>query len=185
MKDLTNHYIGKQYSPYDPPDGGYLGSLIAVFVGLIICAVITMFTSCGHTEVITKEIPVYLHDTLTHVSIQADTLIVTRHDSVWNNIFTKGDTVFVDRGRETTETKQGSSIKHDTVTVYIEVPVEVTETVTETKEVEKLLSWWQKTTQGVGLITIIASVLWLVWKLQKRFGWLSRIWAVIKALFRK
>lgn len=164
---------------------GCIVSLSFALVVFCFCAILSMFISCGHTEVITKEVPVYLHDTLTSVSIQADTLIVTRHDSVWNNIFTKGDTVFVDRGRETTETRNGSSIKHDTVTVYIEVPVEVTETITETKEVEKPLSWWQKTTQGVGLIAIIASVLWLVWKLQKRFGGLSRIWAVVKALFRK
>ena len=105
----------------------------------------------------TVEVPVYVHDT-TYVAKEVhDSTFIDR----WHTEYQKGDTIFI-----TNEvTKIVTKIKTDTAYKYIEKPVVVSKT--ETVEVEKPLSWWQKTFVWIGVLCLIGIVLWLVWKFRK------------------
>jgi hypothetical protein len=105
----------------------------------------------------TVEVPVYVHDT-TYVAKEV-------HDSTyidrWHTEYQKGDTIFI-----TNEvTKIVTKIKTDTAYKYIEKPVVVSKT--ETVEVAKPLSWWQKTFILIGVISLICAVGLLIWKFRK------------------
>ena len=105
----------------------------------------------------TVEVPVYVHDT-TYVAKEVhDSTFIDR----WHTEYQKGDTIFI-----TNEvTKIVTKIKTDTAYKYVEKPVVVSKT--ETVEVEKPLSWWQKTFVWIGVLCLIGIVLWLVWKFRK------------------
>ena len=121
-----------------------------------VVALCLMLTGCNAVKQ-TVEVPVYVHDT-TYVAKEV-------HDSTftdrWHTEYQKGDTIFI-----TNEvTKIVTKIKTDTAYKYIEKPVVVSKT--ETVEVEKPLSWWQKTFVWIGVLCLIGIVLWLVWKFRK------------------
>ena len=105
----------------------------------------------------TVEVPVYVHDT-TYVAKEVhDSTFIDR----WHTEYQKGDTIFI-----TNEvTKIVTKLKTDTAYKYIEKPVVVSKT--ETVEVKKPLSWWQKTFVWIGVLCLIGIVLWLVWKFKK------------------
>lgn len=105
----------------------------------------------------TVEVPVYVHDT-TYVAKEVhDSTFIDR----WHTEYQKGDTIFI-----TNEvTKIVTKIKTDTAYKYIEKPVIVSKT--ETVEVKKPLTWWQKTFVWIGVLCLIGIVLWLVWKFRK------------------
>lgn len=119
-------------------------------------ALLFAFTGCKHIETIVEK-PVYIHDTTQTVKVQYDSI----HIDHWHTIYQKGDTVFVTE----TEIKYRERVRVDTAYKYVEKPVTVSKT--ETVEVEKPLSWWQKTFVWIGVLCLIGIVLWLVWKFRK------------------
>lgn len=156
MKDLSNHYIG--HDPTTPPDGGCMGSIIAMVLGLILCGIITFFTGCTpRTIVETHEVPVYVHDTLTTTVVRYDS--IHHRDSIYLETFIKGDTVHINKYVEKWRTK--TETKHDTITRSVETPVEVERTVTITKEVAKPLTGWQTFRIWLGniVLTLLAAAL--------------------------
>lgn len=105
----------------------------------------------------TVEVPVYVHDT-TYVAKEVhDSTFIDR----WHTEYQKGDTIFITNK----VTKIVTKLKTDTAYKYIEKPVVVSKT--ETVEVKKPLSWWQKTFVWIGVLCLIGIVLWLVWKFKK------------------
>ena len=123
------------------------------------CSVVALclfLTGCKTVKQ-TVEVPVYVHDT-TYVAKEVhDSTFIDR----WHTEYQKGDTIFI-----TNEvTKIVTKIKTDTAYKYIEKPVVVSKT--ETVEVKKPLSWWQKTFVWIGVLCLIGIVLWLVWKSKK------------------
>jgi hypothetical protein len=128
------------------------GVLLVILVALI-CL---LFASCTKTEYITVE------------KVRNDTVWQnhTKHDSIWvhDSIHAtdKGDTVRIEKWH----TKYVESIRHDTVykarTDSVPVPYPVT------KYVEKNLSWMQKTLMGVGILSLMALIVFIAFKL-KRF----------------
>jgi hypothetical protein len=121
-----------------------------------VVALCLMLAGCNAVKQ-TVEVPVYVHDT-TYVAKEVhDSTFIDR----WHTEYQKGDTIFI-----TNEvTKIVTKIKTDTAYKYIEKPVVVSNT--ETVEVEKPLSWWQKTFVWIGVLCLIGIVLWLVWKFRK------------------
>ena len=121
-----------------------------------VVALCLMLAGCNAVKQ-TVEVPVYVHDT-TYVAKEVhDSTFIDR----WHTEYQKGDTIFI-----TNEvTKIVTKIKTDTAYKYIEKPVVVSKT--ETVEVEKPLSWWQKTFVWIGVLCLIGIVLWLVWKFRK------------------
>ena len=116
---------------------------VAVAVALI-CLTVSA-TSCRSTNEIVKEVPV--HDTTYITKTQRDSTYIDR----WRTEYIKGDTVFVTNNQITVKYRTNT----DTAYKYIEKPVEVV--VSQIKEVEKPLRWWQKTMiwLGVGFILVV------------------------------
>jgi hypothetical protein len=136
-------------------EGMSISSILAgIILGLIACALITLFSSCTTT----KYVPVIEHhtDTLIQTKVQKDSVFM--HDSVEVRI--AGDTVTIDRWH----TKYISKEVHDTIyqsktdSIPTPYPVEVI------KEVPAELSWWQRLKMKVGGAAIILCLLaFLIW----------------------
>ncbi len=121
-----------------------------------VVALCLLFTGCKCLKQ-TVEVPVYIHDTTKTVKEVHDSTYIDR----WHTIYQNGDTV---RIRDSIVMYK-YLIKTDTAYKYVEVPV--TTTVTETVEVKRPLSWWQKTFIWVGVISLIGVVVSLLWKYRK------------------
>ena len=131
--------------------------LAGIILGLIACALITLFSSCTTT----KYVPVIEHhtDTLIQTKVQKDSVFM--HDSVEVRI--AGDTVTIDRWH----TKYISKEVHDTIyqsntdSVPAPYPVEVI------KEVPAELTMWQQLKMKVGgaaiILLLLAFAIW-VWR---------------------
>lgn len=116
--------------------------------------------SCRTVRVV-EQVPVEVHDT-TYVA-------KTIHDSTyidrWHTVEVKGDTVFATDIR--VESKYIT--RYDTVYKNVEKPVTIT--TTETVEVAKPLSWWQKALMWSGvaaLVVLLAVLLAKFWQLFRR-----------------
>jgi hypothetical protein len=136
-------------------EGMSISSILAgIILGLIACALITLFSSCTTT----KYVPVIEHhtDTLIQTKVQKDSVFM--HDSVEVRI--AGDTVTIDRWH----TKYISKEVHDTIyqsktdSVPAPYPVEVI------NEVPAELTMWQRLKMKVGGAAIILCLLaFLIW----------------------
>lgn len=107
---------------------------------------------------------------MTVPEVRTDTLIITKsqrdsiwlHDSIHVSEKTENDTVFLEVKKWHTkyiETRTRDTIyiaTHDTIPQPY--PVEVI------KEVERDLSWWQKTKMWVGGIAMLLLLAWFVWQ---------------------
>ena len=135
--------------------GKILGSILtALFIGMMICALF-IFGSCTTTKVVTVE------------KVKTDTTYITKHqrDSVWLHdsiqVTEKGDTLRIEKWH----TKYIEREVHDTLyrakTDSIPVPYPVE------KLVEKPRSTIEKGLLMVGILSIIALVVFAAFKIKK------------------
>lgn len=140
---------------------------VALFLGFLVCLLISLCSCKPTKEVETQvqvervEVPVPIVQEHTTENVRVDLVRDTlyRHDSV--SYYIKGDTVRIERWHYTTN--NNVQLRVDTVQKVerVEVPVEVekvvekVKTVTKTEEVERPLSWWQKTKMGMGVAFIV------------------------------
>ena len=127
--------------------------VLVLILGLL---VLWALCSCTKTEYITVE------------KVRTDTLWQnhTKHDSIWVHdsihVTDKGDTVRIEKWH----TKYVETEKHDTVykarTDSVPVPYPVKE------YIEKPRSKFEKGLMGVGILSLMALVVFIVWKI-KRF----------------
>ena len=121
-----------------------------------IAALVILLSGCKGLKQ-TVEVPVYIHDTTQTVRELHDSIYIDR----WHTEYQKGDTIYI-----TDEvTKIVTKIKIDTSYKYVEVPVETT--ITKTVEVQKPLSWWERTQQGGFWVLLAVFSMWLLWKFRK------------------
>lgn len=118
-----------------------------------VVALCLLLTGCKAVKE-TVEVPVYIHDTVYTVKVQHDSTFVDR----WHTVYQKEDTVYMHDSIYVTHWK----IKTDTIYSSTEIPIPIT--TTETVEVKKPLSWWQKTLMWMGVIGIAAAVVWVLRK---------------------
>lgn len=130
--------------------------LEAVLVLILVALICLLFASCTKTEYITVE------------KVRNDTTVITKHqrDSVWlhDSTFVKvaGDTVLIERWH----TVWKNHTAHDTVyksrvdSVPVPYPV--------VKEVERKRSTTEKGLIGVGILSLMALIVFVAFKL-KRF----------------
>jgi hypothetical protein len=112
---------------------------------------------CKATKVI-EQVPVYIHDTTQTVRELHDSIYIDR----WHTEYQKGDTIYI-----TDEvTKIVTKIKIDTAYKYVEKPVTISKT--ETVEVEKPLTWWQKWLIGMGVVGLMGLMGLIGWRILKR-----------------
>ncbi len=123
---------------------------------ITIAALVILLSGCKSIKQ-TVEVPVYIHDTTQTVREVHDSTYIDR----WHTEYQKGDTIYI-----TDEvTKIVTKIQVDTAYRYVEKPVTVSKT--ETVEVKKPLSWWQKTFIGIGVVSLLALLGLVVWKTKK------------------
>lgn len=125
----------------------------------IIIAMVLVLSGCK-TRTVVVTVPEVRTDTLIITKSQRDSIWL--HDSTHVSEKTKGDTVWLEVKKWHTkyiETRTRDTIyiaTHDTIAQPY--PVEVI------KEVEKELTWWQKTRMWVGGIAMLLLLAWLVWQ---------------------
>ena len=130
--------------------------MLGVTFLILAIALLLSFSSCTTT----RYVPVEHHttDTVYQSKLQRDS--VWLHDSI--HVTEKGDTVKIEKWH----TKYVESIRHDTVykarTDSVPVPYPVI------KEVEKPRSKFEKGLVGVGILSVMALVIFIAFKL-KRF----------------
>ena len=122
-----------------------------------IAALVILLSGCKGLKQ-TVEVPVYIHDTTQTVRELHDSIYIDR----WHTEYQKGDTIYI-----TDEvTKTVTKIKIDTAYKYVEKPVTISKT--ETVEVEKPLTWWQKTLMGMGVVWLMGLIGLIGWRILKR-----------------
>ena len=144
--------------------------VVGVALGLLFCLIISLCSCKAQKEVQVErvEVPVVVTQEHTIESVKIDhvrdTLI--QRDSIYHYI--KGDTTIIERWH----LQQGVTniYKVDTlhITDSIPYPVVTEKTVTEIKEVEKPLHWYQKLLMLFGGGGAIALCLYLAFKIGKR-----------------
>lgn len=120
---------------------GGVGAFFVIFFSLTL-------TSCRSARDVYIDRPVCIHDTMYVANVQKDSVYI--HDSV--NVYKNGDTVYMSKWR----TRYVERLKTDTLTRYIEVPVETT--VEVKKVVESPLKWYQKMQMWLGAIVEIVAL---------------------------
>lgn len=125
----------------------------------IIIAMVLVLSGCK-TRTVVVTVPEVRTDTLIITKSQRDSIWL--HDSVYVSEKTENDTVWLEVKKWHTkyiETRTRDTIyiaTHDTIPHPY--PVEVI------KEVEKELTWWQKTKMWVGGIAMLLLLAWFVWQ---------------------
>jgi hypothetical protein len=112
---------------------------------------------CKATKVI-EQVPVYIHDTTQTVRELHDSIYIDR----WHTIEVKGDTVYCHDSISFVKWL----VRTDTAYVCVEKPVIVSKT--ETVEVEKPLTWLQKTLMGMGVVGLMGLIGLIGWRVLKR-----------------
>ena len=139
-------------------------NLCFTFLRFPAITLILVLLSGGRTQVRLVEVekPVYIRDTSNTVLTVHDSTVVERERIVE----VKGDTVFVTQ----TEKSNREVSRADTVRLVTEVPVVVNmpEPYPVEVEVEKPLSWLQRTLMNIGIATICFIVLWVVFRILRR-----------------
>lgn len=128
---------------------------IGLLLGLLACALITMFAGCTTTK--------YVETVRTDTVWQNHTVHDSIHvrDSVWVEKWTQGDTVYVVKDRWKTEWRERLKTdtvyiaKHDTVVVKPQT------------NAEGDLSWWQKAKMRVGALVVFLMAVAIVWAIYK------------------
>jgi hypothetical protein len=125
----------------------------------IIIAMVLVLSGCK-TRTVVVTVPEVRTDTLIITKSQRDSIWL--HDSIYVSEKTENDTVWLEVKKWHTkyiETRTRDTIyiaTHDTIPHPY--PVEVI------KEVERGLSWWQKTKMWVGGIAMLLLLAWFVWQ---------------------
>ena len=150
------------YERKEQRSGDNLRACWYCFVGfIIVLCMAACFSGCTTTKVI--EVQTVKHDTTYVSKIQKDS--VWLHDSIY--VQKSGDTLLIEKWH----TKWKEILQIDTVyqarVDSVPVPYEVI------KEVEKKLSWWQRTQMIAGdvlLAVLFGLFCFGVWKLLKKFS---------------
>ena len=140
--------------------------------GLLACLVITLCGCKSQKEVqverVEVPVPIVQEHTVESVKIDhvRDTLI--QRDSIFH--YVKGDTVLIEKWHYL----QGSTnvVRVDTLikTDSVEVPVEVVREVVKTEQVERPLTWWQRTRMVLGGILLAVLGLGAVYGMLRLYG---------------
>lgn len=119
-----------------------------------------MLVSCTTTKYIEKEVPIEVPIIKEKLKILQQIDTIQLHDSVWCYTYTRGDTVYVEKGRE--RSKNNVKIQHDTITNNdtITVPVEIKTTdITAQRKAEGERDAWSKTAKMYGYLSFFLLLL--------------------------
>ena len=150
---------------------GCLTAFGGVMVAMLVCLMLSLCcTGCKAGKTVTEYIekPVIVTQEHHTESVRLDIVRDTIHqkDSIFYYI--NGDTVRIERWHYL----QGSTnvVRVDTLVKVdsVQVPVITEKIVTQTKEVEKPLRWWQRALMVLGGVVLIGGCLYTAWRVGKR-----------------
>jgi len=151
-KDTTNHYIGKHGDYMPEPEYDWKECLEIAASVIIICIIVAMCTGCAsHRQVDVQYITV--HDTTQVERLQRDSIVL--HDSIYQEVTKKGDTVLVYKYKYKTEYRDRWN--HDSIYIC------KTDTVYKEVVTEKQPTAWQKAKSGISSILSIIGVMVLAY----------------------
>lgn len=140
--------------------------LVAIVLGMVVC---WLLGGCS-PRVVTKEVPVTVHDSVRVVSVEQRVDTIWQFsaerimDTLWLDTSTVASlgmpTIRHDRLTERTTDKGKVRVVSSTDTIYVEREVPVTVKDTVVKEVNRL-RWWQKLLMTTGTIGIITMMLFV------------------------
>jgi len=125
---------------------------------------------CSPRTLQTKTEVVEIPKIETHVEYKRDSLII--HDSIYvvskEHIWSENDTTYIERNTETTRIHTERQMSADTIIIHDSIGVPVPYPVPEPYEVEveKKLSWFQKTLMWTGGIAILLIIVFILMKLR-------------------
>lgn len=140
--------------------------LAAATMALFITLMAIMMSSCKTIEVVK-----YIDREVVKTQLHHDSIYL--HDSVWVDRYTKGDTIFIEKVNTTT--KYVERLRVDTCLVRNDSIV-VEQVITN-----KLNGLQKAQIRGFWVLLIALAAVVIAW-LGKRFGWWSKIKALIKTL---
>lgn len=149
MSDTSNHYVGRMNNEEDPIDE-IMRKLAWVAFAIMALVVCSLFCGCKSTA------PIYIesvkHDTLTLYATQRDSIYL--HDSIYHAVVEKGDTVYITNDRW--HTAYRDRWRHDSIYIAQIDTIHKREVV----EVERKLTWWQRTRMMFGdLLLMFTAIL--------------------------
>ena len=143
--------------------------ILALLIAMWIC---WLLSGCS-PRVVTREVPVPVHDSIQVVSVQERVDTLWRYDTervvdtLWldtSTIATLGmPTLHHDRITERTSDKGKASSVSSSDTVFVEREIPVPITTTEIKEVNRLW-WWQKALMWMGGIALVLGAAFKIYK---------------------
>lgn len=159
MSDLTNHYIGKS-SDEDPMDAlvrSIKDSVRLIVLYVIAAIIIALLFSCkSQTPVMVARV-----DTVYVSNHHRDSIYL--HDSVFHEIVSRGDTVFVTKDRWRTQYRD--RLVHDSVYVS------KCDTIVSIVEKEKPLRFIDELRLHIANIAVFfVGIMALLWLLRRKFG---------------
>ena len=131
---------------------------LAFILGLLLCWV---FSGCSTPKQLTTTANHTTTDTIYKTKVERDSIF--RHDSIFVNVYQRGDTIFKEHTRWLTRWRDRLLIdtvyqsRTDTLTEYREV----------VKEVPRKKSWFERTMFSVGIIALMALALFLAMKIKR------------------
>lgn len=140
----------------------FFSGLFLVLMVVTVFFIALMMGGCTRTIYETVEKEVWRTDTLQMKKWHEKNIV--ERDTF--NVYTRGDTIF----RETTRWRIREVNNHDTLyqikcdSVIVPRPYPVEKRV----EVARPLSWWQKTTQGLGVCALVCLMLFAGWRILRR-----------------
>lgn len=165
---MTNNHNTNlpQYNDPSYTPTGCIGAILGSAIAFLICTVITLLAaSCTHTQYLTQEVPVILHDTITTTTVKHDS--IHHRDSIYLHVYTTGDTVHEVRYLEHWNTHHHTI--HDTVYELQLEPFE--KIITKTVEVPAPLTKNQLLLMRLGewmiatiILVLIAIICYLIGK---------------------
>lgn len=156
---------------------GCLPIATGMVLAMLFCLVLSLCSCKPMKEIQVErvEVPVVVtqEHTVEHTKIEHVRDTLKQRDSVY--YYVNGDTVRIERWHYL----QGSTnvVKVDTLHVYDSVPypVEVEKVTIKKEEVERQLTWWQKTKMGMGTAFIILLGLVLVFGALRLYGRIKKL----------
>lgn len=125
----------------------------------IIIAMVLVLSGCK-TRTVVVTVPEVRTDTLIITKSQRDSIWL--HDSIHVSEKTENDTVFLEVKKW--HTKYIETRTRDTIYIFTHDTIPHPYPVEVIKEIERDLSWWQKTKMWVGGIAMLLLLAWFVWQ---------------------
>lgn len=136
-----------------------IDNLVEIILWAVMAFVITLCLQSCTTEriVVTERVT---HDTINHAVTKRDSIHI--HDSIFHEVITKGDTIYVTRDRWRIQYQ--NLVKHDSVYIH------KTDTVPQVVKVTDEMPWYDTAALWIGRMSVTCFIALMAFFIFKTFG---------------